>query len=57
MKDRTRTTPSDDVAIIAYKARGIRDGAEPYEAIWTSSYVCIDGYLWLTHHQQTQVTK
>ncbi|KRA98288.1 hypothetical protein ASD83_14780 [Devosia sp. Root685] len=57
MTDRTRTSPVGDVAIIAYRARGTRDGAEPYEAICTSSYVCIDGYWWLTHHQQTQVTK
>lgn len=56
MTDRARTSPSDYVAIIAYRARGTRDGAEPYEAICTSSYVCIDGYWWLTHHQQTEVT-
>lgn len=56
MTDRTRTNPSNDLSIIAYRARATRDGAEPYEAICTSSYVCVDGYWWLTHHQQTEVT-
>lgn len=54
--DALARSPSDDVAIIAYKAHAIRDSGEPYEAICTSSYVCVDGYWWLTHHQQTPVS-
>ena len=56
MVDRTRTSPSDDVAIIAYRARASRGGSKPYEAICTSSYVCVDGYWWLSHHQQTPIS-
>lgn len=55
MSERTTTSPAENIAIIAYTARATRDGADPYEAICTSSYVCSDGYWWLTHHQQTPV--
>lgn len=51
-----RTTPAENFALLVYNAKGTRDGVDPYEAICTSSYVCVDGYWWLTHHQQTPVS-
>jgi hypothetical protein len=57
MMDRSICTPAENVTIIAYRAHARRDDAEPYAAICTSSYVCVDGYWWLTHHQQTPVSQ
>lgn len=56
MTDQAATRPAEGVAILAYKAHGIRDGARAYEAICTSSYVCVDGYWWIAHHQQTPIS-
>lgn len=55
MDDRRLTRPSEEVATLAYRARGEREGAAPYEA-WCSSSYRRDGERWLLfQHQQTPV--
>lgn len=56
MTEQIATTPAENLAILAYKATATRHDASRYEAVCTSSYVCVDGYWWLTHHQQTPVS-
>jgi len=47
--------PTEDVAVLAYRAEGRREGAEPYRALCTSTYRR-DGARWrLFQHQQTPV--
>ena len=47
--------PSDDLLVLAYRARGRRDGAAPYEAYCTSTYRKAGGRWRLVQHQQTPV--
>ena len=45
--------PSDDLAVLAYRATGQRAGEPPYE-VWCSSTYRRDGPRWrLVQHQQT----
>lgn len=55
MVDKTQANPAENVAVIAYRAYGTRSGAEPYEAVCTSTYVRIDGHWLIAQHQQTPV--
>lgn len=53
MAERTLARPTDDLVVLAYRARGERAGAEPYAA-WCSSTYRRDGAGWrLVQHQQT----
>ena len=46
--------PAADLLVLAYKARGLRDGAPPYEAYCTSTYHRRGDDRWrLVQHQQT----
>jgi hypothetical protein len=50
---RQSIAPADDIAVLAYRATGSRDGAEPYRALCTSSYIRSAGRWLIAHHQQT----
>jgi hypothetical protein len=53
MMEQTFIRPADDVGILAYKAKGIREGAKIYLALCTSTYIR-DGNGWkIAQHQQT----
>ena len=53
MAGRHAARPAADLLVLAYKARGTRDGAPPYEAYCTSTHRR-DGDRWrLVQHQQT----
>ena len=45
--------PSEDLLVLAYKVRGRRDGAAPYDAYCTSTYRKADDRWRLVQHQQT----
>ncbi|MGV8830725.1 MAG: DUF4440 domain-containing protein [Devosia sp.] len=45
--------PAADVAVLAYRALAQRDGAAPYEALCTSTYVGAAGTWQIAQHQQT----
>ena len=47
--------PAPDLLVLAYKARGLRDGAAPYEAYCTSTYRGAGDRWRLVQHQQTPV--
>jgi hypothetical protein len=47
--------PAPDLLVLAYKARGLRDGAAPYEAYCTSTYRDAGDRWRLVQHQQTPV--
>lgn len=47
--------PAADLLVLAYKARGLRDGAAPYEAYCTSTYRRAGDHWRLIQHQQTPV--
>jgi hypothetical protein len=53
MEARRAARPADGLIILAYHARGRRDGAEPYEAWCSSSYRLAGGEWRLFLHQQT----
>tara|TARA_R110002020_G_scaffold26365_6_gene85232 strand:- start:409 stop:747 length:339 start_codon:yes stop_codon:yes gene_type:complete len=55
MSDTTLIRPATDVAVLAYGARARRHGAEPYQALCTSTYVRRDGKWTIAQHQQTPV--
>lgn len=51
--ERTLAQPTGELAVLAYRASGRRDGEAPYEA-WCSSTYRRDGPGWrLVQHQQT----
>lgn len=52
MADR-RSAVADSGVVIAYRATGRRENAEPYRAICTSTYLHIGGDWKLAQHQQT----
>jgi hypothetical protein len=53
MEERRLARPAPDIVSLAYRARGERDGAAPYEA-WCSSSYRREGDRWLLfQHQQT----
>lgn len=56
MSERHVSRPTSDVGILAYKARGERDGAAPYEAYCTSTYRRDGGGWRLVQHQQTPLS-
>lgn len=56
MSERYLARPSADVAVLAYRARGVRKGAESYEAFCTSTYLSSAGAWRLIQHQQTPVS-
>lgn len=45
--------PTDDVALLTYRASAVRANDEPYEARVSSGYVCRNGDWKLMFHQQT----
>jgi hypothetical protein len=45
--------PTPDIAVLAYRAQARRDGAEPYAALCTSTYLRIGGRWRIAQHQQT----
>lgn len=51
--DQVFTQPAERVQILAYKAEARRDGAKPYRALCTSTYVQEDGSWRIAQHQQT----
>lgn len=53
MAERHVARPAADLLVLAYKARGLRDGAAAYEAYCTSAYRCDGGRWLLVQHQQT----
>ncbi len=53
MTDTTQTKPADNVSVIAYRALAKRSGADPYEAVCTSTYIAIDGHWHIAQHQQS----
>jgi hypothetical protein len=53
MDARRATRPADGLIVLAYRARGHRDGAKPYEAWCSSSYRLSEGRWRLFQHQQT----
>lgn len=55
MTERRLAQPAPDVAVLAYRARGVREGAAPYEAFCTSTYRVSAGAWRLIQHQQTPI--
>jgi hypothetical protein len=53
MAERHASRPSDDLLVLAYRARGQRDGAAPYDAYCTSTYRKAGDRWRLAQHQQT----
>ena len=53
MTDTEQTKPADNLSIIAYRASATRPGAEPYEAVCTSTYVLVGNRWKLAQHQQS----
>lgn len=51
--DQASIRPGDGAAVIAYTARGEREGADTYRALCTSTYVLIGGHWRIAQHQQT----
>jgi hypothetical protein len=45
--------PMPDLAILAYRARARRDGADPYAALCTSTYLRLGERWRIAQHQQT----
>ena len=53
LSEKIVTHPAKDVTVLAYKARGRREGENPYDAFCTSTY-CRSGEAWqLVQHQQS----
>jgi len=53
MVERALARPADELAVLAYRAMAVREGAEPHTA-WCSSTYRRDGPRWrLVQHQQT----
>ena len=44
---------SDGVTVLAYRARGLRDGDEPYDAYCSSTWVQVGGQWRIAQHHQT----
>jgi hypothetical protein len=55
MDARRVTRPADGLIVLAYRARGHREGQKPYEAWCGSSYRFAAGEWRLFQHQQTPV--
>lgn len=55
MTERAESRPDLDVMVIAYRAKGRREGAPAYEAYCTSTYRHGPGGWRLIQHQQTPV--
>jgi len=55
MEDCVLTRPADNVAVLAYRATGRREGEKPYIAICSSVLHCSDGNWQTIQHQQTPV--
>ena len=55
MAERHAARPAADLLVLAYKARGLRDGAPPYGACCTSTYRRTSGRWRLVQHQETPV--
>jgi hypothetical protein len=55
MAEKHASRPSDDLLVLAYKARGWRDGAAPYDAYCSSAYRRAGDRWRLVQHQQTPV--
>ena len=53
MQDRVLAQPNESVAVLAYAAEGRRDGAEPYRALCTSTYIRMGDTWRIAQHQQT----
>lgn len=56
MTERPLAQPAPDVAVLAYRARGVREGAAPYEAFCTSTCCSSAGAWRLIQHQQTPIS-
>lgn len=56
MTETTLAAPDDSaVLVIAYRAGARRDGAEPYRALCSSTYLVVKGAPLLVQHQQTPI--
>ncbi|MFC7474143.1 DUF4440 domain-containing protein [Dankookia sp. GCM10030260] len=55
MTDRRAAHPAPGLAVLAYRARGRRDGGPTYEAFCTSCYRAVAEGWRLVQHQQTPV--
>ena len=53
MTERAEAEGGPDTRTLAYRAHGTREGAEPYQALCTSTYIHTDGHWRLLQHQQT----
>lgn len=49
--------PTDEVAILTYRAQATRKDGEPYRALLSSAYVRRDGEWKMAFHQQTPLTE
>jgi len=55
ISERHVVRPTSDLIALGYRARGNRTGAEPYEALCTSSYRATAGGWKLFQHHQTPI--
>jgi len=55
MTERQLLRPTSGLVVLGYRARGIREGADPYEAFCTSSYRAAVGGWKLFQHHQTRI--
>jgi hypothetical protein len=55
ISERHIVRPTSDLIALGYRARGNRTGAEPYEALCTSSYRATAGGWKLFQHHQTPI--
>lgn len=55
MSGRHLVRPDPELVVIGYRARGLRDGAAPYEAFCTSTYRLTAAGWRLVQHQQTPI--
>ncbi|MCK9794608.1 DUF4440 domain-containing protein [Isoptericola sp. 4D.3] len=53
LHDERRVGLGEDAAALVYRARAVRDGAAPFVALMTSTYVVVDGEPRLALYQQT----
>jgi uncharacterized protein YchJ len=49
--------PTDDIAIVTYKAAATRENGPPYSALVSSGYVKRDGAWKMAFHQQTPLAR
>lgn len=56
MTEKIQTRPTDNTSVIGYRAVARKEGAAPYEAFCTSTYVARHGVWQIAQHQQSLAT-